>query len=307
MRVLLTGGTGFLGRHVRRGLSRGGHDVHVLSRHAPDPALRIDLADPGWSGLPGGYDLVVHAAGKAHSVPRTAGEAADFFRVNLRGTRRLLEELEGTGEPGSLVFVSSSSVYGREEGRGLTEDAPLLAEDPYGRSKAEAEAVVREWGEARGVTVGILRLPLVIGPDAPGNLEKMIGAIRGKRYAGIGDSSARRSMVLVDDVADVIPTVARTGGTYNLTDGYHPSFREMEEAIAGALGVAPPVRIPLPVARAGGMVGDWIGRLTGKRVPLDRRTVSKMTSTLTLDDARARTHLGWTPRPVLSCPGEWVT
>src|SRR5690606_7779589 len=145
-----------------------------------------------------------------------------------RGTEHLLAALERQARlPEAFVLVSTVAVYGREAGEGLTEATPREAEDPYGLSKRQAEDAVQAWGARHGVRVGIVRLPLVAGTGAPGNLGAMVQAIRRGRYLGIGDGSARRSVVLAADVARVLPAVAERGGTYNLTDGRHPSFAEI--------------------------------------------------------------------------------
>src|SRR5690606_14547418 len=92
---------------------------------------------------------------------------------------------------------------------------------------------------------------------------------------------------------------------YHLTDGVHPSFLEIETAIAGALGCALPRRIPVRAAQLGAAAGDAISRLGGVKFPLTTHTLQKMTSTLTFDDSRARVNLGWTPMPVLQNARKW--
>jgi nucleoside-diphosphate-sugar epimerase len=188
----------------------------------------------------------------------------------------------------------------------LDEDTPRQAADAYGASKREAEDLVLNWAARRGAKAAILRLPLVAGPGAPGNLAAMVRAIRAGRYMGIGRGEARRSMVRAEDVADIAPAAARTGGAYHLTDGCHPSFREIESAISAALGQRPPRRLPAPAARVAAAAGDALGVLLPRAWPLNSRVLRKMTSTLTFSDARARTLLGWNPTPVLERIAEVV-
>jgi nucleoside-diphosphate-sugar epimerase len=305
-RALVTGGTGFVGRAIVRHLRAEGLEVDTLGR-GPECDVVSDLA----SGAPAlgsaSYDLIVHAAGKAHVVPTSDAERAAFYAVNQKGTRNLLAALDQQSTlPNAFVLISTVAVYGLEAGEGIDEEAALLAEDPYGESKAAAERIVRDWGVQRGVRLGILRLPLVAGVAPPGNLGAMIRAMKRGRYMGIGDSTTRRSIVLVDDVAAVIPRVAEVGGIYNLTDGVHPSFAEIEAAIADRLALRRPKHLPLAIARIGGWVGDAVLHVTGRRLPLTSRTVEKMTSTLTLSDDRARNHLEWAPHSVLAQADEWV-
>lgn len=306
MRCLVTGACGFLGRIVSVELESSGIDVDRLDRSIAPGVYSADLV-AGAPALPGeGYDSVFHLAGKAHVVPRTDEERQQFFDVNVQGTANLLKALEQQDRlPESFVLVSTVAVYGRDVGEGLNEDTPRDATDPYGLSKRQAEDLVLEWGERNGVVIGIVRLPLVAGSGAPGNLGAMISAMRRGRYAGIGDGSARRSIVNAIDVAAVLPTVGETGGIYHLTDGQHPSFAEIEAAIARALERPMPRRIPFAVAKMGAAIGDAVVKATGKRFPLTTRSLGKMTSTLTFDDAHARAKLGWAPAPVLANAHEW--
>jgi nucleoside-diphosphate-sugar epimerase len=302
MRSLVTGGTGFIGRYLVDHLRERGDDVVVFVRRPATGAAQVvgDLTDPTLDLGAETFDVVYHVAGQAHVVPATPEEAERFYAVNARGTEHLLAALDRQDTlPEAVVLVSTVAVYGRDEGVLLDEDTPRAATDPYGDSKREAEDLVLDWGERRSVRIGIVRLPLVAGPEAPGNLGAMVRALARRRYLGIGDGTARRSMVWVEDVARILPVLAQRGGVYHLTDGTHPSFAELEAALADALGRRVPRHLPLAVARLGGRVGDVVQRVTGWRPPLTTRTVNKMTTTLTFSDTRARADLGWSPTPVL--------
>ena len=303
---LVTGASGFLGRRLVPILAGLGHEVAVVSR-TPVEGVRTFLGD-----LTGEFNLsgancsqLYHLAGLAHLVPRSEREGRRFFEVNVEGTRNLLRRLDLAGEvPRSAVLVSTVSVYGLESGELLDEDTPRRATDPYGASKAAAEDLVREWGDRRGVRVGVVRLPLVVGRDAPGNFGAMVQALRGGRYFGIGSGTARRSMVLVDDAARALYEVAASGGVFHLTDGRHPSFAEIEKAIASGLGRRSPGHLPLWAGKLAARVGDLAEHVTRFRMPLNSRTLAKMTTTLTFSDQKARRALGWNPRSVVDCiPG----
>jgi len=306
MRCLVSGRSGFLGRYVVDHAKASGWIIDALGRSRASD-ISHDLAD-GPPELPQlGYDVVYHAAGKAHLFPRTEEDKEAFFRVNTQGTANLLTALERQERlPQAFVLVSTMAVYGKERGEAITEEAPREASDPYGLSKIQAEDLALEWGERHGVRIGIVRLPLVAGAGAPGNLGAMISAIRRGRYMGIGGGQAKRSVVLASDVARILPVVAEKGGIYNLTDGHHPTFVEIERAIAGAIGRQAPKHIPLSLASVGARVGDVIVKATGRRFPLTSQALSKMTSTLTFDDSKARRELGWEPAPVLDHVKEWV-
>lgn len=301
MNVLLTGASGFLGSRIYAELAQH-HTITTLGRTpVADRHITADLTQVLPSLAHASFDWVVNAAGKAHSVPRTVAERADYERVNGQGTARLLIALEQMPvPPKALVHVSAVLVYGRLSGELLDETTPLGATDAYGLSKIRAEAAVREWGEQTGVCLSILRLPLVVAERPNGNLATLMSAIRRGYYVRIGDGLARRSMVRADDVAAIIDRAAGVGGTFNLTDGCHPEVRELEDALARYVGREQPIRsVPLAVARAVATIGDGINAVVGRRFPLDTPALQKLTNSLTFSDGLARRQLDWNPRPVL--------
>jgi nucleoside-diphosphate-sugar epimerase len=250
---------------------------------------------------------VVHVAGLAHRTAQNKADADLFYEVNRDGLRHLLCALERSGKlPECFTLISSVAVYGVTEGVLLSETTPRSATDPYGASKREAEDLLNGWAARHGVRVSILRLPLVIGKNAPGNWRRLVKSITANRYCGVGSGSARRSVVLAQDIGPVLPRLARQGGVYHLTDGYHPSLAELEREIAAALLKYRPFRVPLPVARLGARLGDTLNAL-GMHVPFDSLTLSKVTSTLTFSDHKARADLDWKPSFALEHIGEFLT
>src|SRR5215813_3022377 len=299
---LVTGGTGFVGRHLVQNLESRGDAVTLLCRHNTNghKAILGDLTATNFDLSGQSFSTIYHVAGFAHVLPRTQVERERFFEVNVDGTRNLLKKLEQSERlPESFVLVSSVSVYGRDEGELLDETTPRDAVDPYGVSKCQAEDVVLEWGMVHGVRISIVRLPLVVGSDAPGNLGLMINALRRRRYCGVGPGAARRSMVLAADVSRILPAIAKLGGTFNLTDGYHPSFLELEEALCAALDRRPPFRLPIGAVKTAGRAGEVLNSALNLNLPITTAVARKMTSTLTFSDARARRTLGWRPESVL--------
>lgn len=301
-KLLLTGATGFLGRNILPHLSKN-YDVTSTGRSENSEFehryIQCNLAE---EKLPDEkvqhWDVVIHAAGKAHVVPQTDEEKKAFFDVNLEGTKNLAESLEAN-PPKAFVFISTIAVYGLEYGVDITEDAPFSAEDPYGVSKIRAEQFLTKWANKHGVNLSILRLPLVAGPDAPGNLGAMVKGIQTGKYLRIGNGNAKKSMVWAADIAHAIPNLENVSGVYNLTDGHDPSFKELEDAIVKKLDKK--VRsLPKPLAFAIASVGSVINLVFRKRVfPLDRRAYSKITKSLTVDDSKARREFGWNSRRVV--------
>jgi nucleoside-diphosphate-sugar epimerase len=291
MNVLLTGDNGFLGKIIIKTLEKE-CQVYGLSRSSLDYRVCLDKEVPNFHHS---FGMVIHAAGKAHSLPKKDDEKKQFHEVNVIGTENLLKGLEKIFLPKLFVFISSVSVYGQEFGKGIKEENELEAIDPYGLSKIDAEILVVAWCKKHNVVCTILRLPLLVGHNPLGNLGAMIKAIDKGYYFNIAGGNARKSMVLAEDVASFIPRVAIVGGTYNLTDGYHPSFYELSAAIAKFLERKKPFNLPLSVAKLMGHVGDKLG----DTAPINFRKLKKITSDLTFDDTKAREVVGWKPRRVL--------
>ena len=197
--------------------------------------------------------------------------------------------------PKRFVFISSVSVYGSIFGVNLNENCSLLAEDPYGKSKIDAEFVVNKWCEEHNVICTILRLPLIVGENPPGNLGSMIQGIKKGYYFNIAGGNAKKSMVLASDVAKFILRAAEVGGIYNLTDGIHPTFNDLSKSISRNLDKSFVPNMPLFIAKVIAKIGD----IVGNAFPINSDKLSKITSTLTFNDSKARNAFGWNPTPVL--------
>lgn len=291
MKILLTGASGFLGTHIREALKSD--EIITIGRRNADIEMDITIEE---KVLPKA-DLVIHSAGKAHLVPKNQKERDAFFEVNYKGTVNLLNSLEASNAiPGQFVFVSSVSVYGLISGNDINESHPLLAVDPYGLSKIKAEEYIIKWCGRNNVVYTILRLPLLVGKNPVGNLCSMINGIKKGFYFNVGEGASRKSMVLAEDVAKAMPAIAGIGGIYNLTDGIHPSFKELSVCIADCLGKRSPLGLPDNLCKLVAKIGDFLG----DTVPLNSAKLKKITSDLTFDDMKARKLLGWKPTPVLT-------
>lgn len=291
MNILVTGSNGFLGKTIVEILQKK-HQIITLARSSGDYQLPLDKQVPNFKEK---FNLIIHSAGKAHSVPKTAIEKKQFHQVNVIGTQNLLKGLENSAIPQQFVFISSVAVYGKETGTNITEESPLNAKDAYGMSKIEAEKNIFDWCQKNNVICTILRLPLLVGPNPPGNLGAMIKAINKGYYFNIGGGFAKKSMVLTEDVAKIIPVVSKLGGVFNLTDGNHPDFDELSITISKQKKKNKPLNLPLFITKLMGYFGDVVGDCA----PINSLKIKKITSDLTFDDSKARELLGWNPQSVL--------
>ncbi len=236
-RVLVTGGSGFIGRHVVRELTRVGAAVRVvdLQRH-PDPEVAVvqgDLVQAAVreAALQGGFDAIVHLAAVT-SVLRSLEAPELTFRTNVAATAGLLEDARASGVT-ALVFASTNAVAGPTPGAAISEAATLAPLTPYGSTKAAAEMLMSAYTASYGVRCACLRLTNVYGPGMQAKdsiVARLMRAIRlGSTFEVYGDGHQVRDYVHVADVVAAVvlalsgeqwrgPTVIGTGTSLSVLE-----------------------------------------------------------------------------------------
>jgi UDP-glucose 4-epimerase len=303
-RYLVTGCTGFIGRHLVRTLQAGGNDIRGLSRHPqcfPEaPALEViqgDLSKPETlRGLAEDIDTIIHAAGYAHVARDSPGI---HTQITLEGTRHLLAEAEKSGAQ-RFIFISSVKAM-PEPGTGcLDETGTGLPEDEYGLSRRRAEELVLEAGRRTGMQVCILRPALVYGAGCKGNLASMLHWIDRGLFPPVPDTGNCRSMV---DVRDLVRAVmlatekeAAAGKIFLITDGEDYTTRRIYTGMCTALGRSVPQwSAPVPILRALGKIGDAFEAVLGRPVPYNGRTCSRLLDSACYRSVHAASSLGFHP------------
>ena len=263
MRVLVTGGAGFIGSHYVRQVLGGAYptmadaEVVVLDKLtyagneanlapvADSPRLRFvrgDICDPATvSTVLRGVDQVVHFAAESH-VDRSITGAADFVLTNVVGTQVLLQGSLDAGVA-KFVHVSTDEVYGSIEHGSWPEDHPLLPNSPYSASKASSDLLARSFHRTFGLPVCITRCSNNYGPyQFP---EKVIplfvtNLLDGEQVPLYGDGLNMRDWLHVDDHCRGIQLVldgGRAGEVYNIGGGTELTNRELTDKLLAALGV----------------------------------------------------------------------
>ena len=292
MNLLFTGASGFLGTHLMPLLQKV-FQVKTMGLMEEDN-YKVNLATT-IPKIQEEFDVVLHAAGKAHMVPKTESEMNAFFDVNFQGTVNLCKALENSGVPKAFIFVSTVAVYGLEFGENITEEHPLNGDTPYALSKIQAEEYLTDWCARNNVTLGIIRPSLIAGPNPPGNLGDMIRGIKTGKYLSIAGGKARKSVLMVEDIDRLILPLVEKGGIYNVCDDSQPTFRELEILISKQLGLKTPISIPFWLAKSMALVGD----LMGKKTPINSLKLKKITESLTFSNEKAKRELNWQPLDVL--------
>jgi UDP-glucose 4-epimerase len=256
-RVLVTGGSGFIGRHVVADLTGAGAYVRVVDVEShPDPQVAIvegDLAEPAilHASLEGGFDAVVHLAAVT-SVLRSLEHPVLTYRTNVAATANLLEAAREAGA-GSVVFASTNAVTGLVEAPAITESAPLQPLTPYGATKAAAEMLMSAYTASYSLRCACLRLTNVYGPGMRAKdsiVARLMRAIRfGTTFEVYGDGRQVRDYVHVSDViAAVRLALLRDDwhGPMVIGTGASLSVLEVLDAVRNVTGAKLPVRHVAP-------------------------------------------------------------
>src|SRR3989344_4915890 len=237
--VLVTGGTGFIGRHLVSALLKQDANVTVLSRHVPPAGgqgykvIVGDLTRPASiAGICQGMDIVFHLGGYAHAVDQSDGKSEKTnWQVTVEGTKALVEQSLKAGVS-QFVFFSSVKAMGEGGETCLDETAECQPVTSYGKAKREAEKLVLE-AARHGSSSTVLRLPMVYGSGCKGNLPRMIHAVAHGRFPPLPEPGNKRSRVDVRDVVEAAWLAATTpvdaDKKYIVKDGQVYSTRQIYE------------------------------------------------------------------------------
>jgi UDP-glucuronate 4-epimerase len=250
--VLVTGASGFIGRHVVRHLSEAGREVAALDLRMPDlphaTSVRTFTCDIRDGDLPEGtFDTVVHLAALGGVRP-SMERPLDYLSTNVEGTVRLLEWARQRGVK-RFVFASSSSVYGATNGTPSAEDDPLSPCSPYALTKVQGEQWGKFYAEKYGIDFIALRLFAVWGDGQRPDLA--LESFRRKILAGEtitihGDGSQRRDLTHVSDVARAVEQAIAWEGrgfeVFNIGTGRNHSVNDMLRAAEAWTGTTAKVR-----------------------------------------------------------------
>ena len=262
MRILVTGGAGFIGSHVAAKFLRDGHEVEIIDDFNDyyDPAIkRANIASLGGAARlregdirdrdfvrgvlsEGRFDAVVHLAARAGVRP-SVKDPQLYIDTNITGTHHLLEAAHQNGV-GRFLFASSSSVYGLAKKVPFTEDLPLPQTlSPYAATKLAGEQLCGNYAHLYGMKVVCLRFFTVYGPGQRPDLaiHKFTDAIyRGQSIPQYGDGSTRRDYTYIDDIVQGVAGALRYEGQgfdiFNLGENQTTTLSELIIEIEKALG-----------------------------------------------------------------------
>jgi len=308
MKIFVTGASGFVGgAYVKDAAER--HELSAMSRtEASDAKVRTLGATPVRSALGevtpeqiGGAQAIVHCA----AFVEKWGPWADFWRVNVEGTRQLLDAAKRAGVKRFIHIGTEAALFHGQPMRGVDETYPLALKSPYpySRTKAHAEKAVREANDpANDFTTIVLRPRMIWGPDDQTILPAVKAMIAKGRFAWIDGGRIRTSTTYIGNLVQAIELAhgaGRGGEAYFVLDGEPVVFKEFLTRLAAADGFQlPEKQIPGAVVRTIAFTGETLWRLLALSgaPPLTRFEADIMSNDCILSDAKARKEMGYLPR-----------
>jgi nucleoside-diphosphate-sugar epimerase len=304
--ILITGGTGFIGRRLVEVLRAQGTRVRVVARR-PDAAAAVaaaggepilgDLLDPSVAARAmSGVRAVYHLAGRLF---RPGDLAREYERLHVGATLGLVRAAIAQRDIEFFVLCSTTGVHGATGGRQAREDDPGHPENAYERTKARAEQLASIVARRGGLNLVIARPGLVYGPGDR-HLLGWFRSIRGGYYRVIGSGRNAFHPIYIDDlVRALLLTASSANGNcraYHLVGSQPVTMRALSDAIGTAVGRrVPRTHLPRPLAFAMGAVMEALP-VPRRALPLTRSRVRFMTESREYDGSRARQELGFIPR-----------
>lgn len=307
MRILVTGGSGFLGSHVVEQALAAGYEVSCLVRKSSDTSflsrLGVTLVEGALdkaetlAGAVDGIDAIVHCAGLVK-----ARTQAEFDAVHTGGTVALAKAAIEAGRLKRFVHVSTAAVMGvgKKGTKHLIEDTPTPV-TMYAKSKLAAERALLELKDQLPIT--ILRPPAIYGPRDREILAFFQMVRRTRMAFRMGHSLQSVSMVFGPDCAKAcVASITKdvpSGARYFVDDGYTYTFEDMAHAIAAAyeIGLLGAPRLPIPLVKTAALASELFGRVADKTMMFTRDKLPELLMQHFVVDGQAtQKDLGWKPQ-----------
>ena len=292
MNICLIGGSGFVGSHLIEKL-KGNHALTIIDKEVIPEfrsfTIQGDIRDRNFLNEKlSGFDLVIHLAAehKDNVAPTSL-----YYDVNVEGTKHILEAMDKNGIS-KIIFTSSVAIYGLDK-ENPDEDHPHNPFNDYGKSKWQAEEVLRDWFQrsSEEKVLSIVRPTVIFGEENRGNVYNLLNQIVSGRFLMIGKGDNKKSMAYVGNIVSFIEYLINNQDgyqVYNYADKPDLSTKELIRIIEESLSVkTPPIRMPYLLGLLGGYGFDLLAKLSGKTLPVSSVRVKKFCATTQFNASKA--------------------
>lgn len=296
MQIVVTGASGYIGSRLCSKLIVCGFDVTGIMRspsaqlHKAIKQVTIDITNPeGLEQALFGQDVVIHLAGLAHQTKSQTGD--EFARYQAINTKATLDvaKMALAANVKHFIYFSSIHVNGKNSNNGrFTVDSVPQPQGPYAVSKLKAEVELQELAGSTDMTLTIIRPTLVYGPNAPGNMKKLLRIVKSGCPLPLAGLDNRKSFIALENLISFVLAILgnreKAKGLFLLADNEIVSTTDLIDALAKGMNKRPFMfRLP-DHAR------DMLNRIPGISGPLDQ-----LCSSLEVDNSHARKELDWNP------------
>lgn len=298
MKILITGATGFVGKHLVSLLAEQGHQLLLATRRQTTSSLATVVIDnidtfEHWDRHLQGIDVVIHLAAMVHQMNDKAEANSYYQQTNFSATSRLAESAVACGVK-RFIFLSTIKVHGEATAAGQTftaADIPSPTEG-YAESKFEAEMSLKRLSAASGLELVIIRPPLVYGPGVKANFLRLLDLGRSGFALPFAGLHNHRDMVSVDNLCDLIACCIEdhraAGNTFLVSDGIAYSTADIIASTRSVLG------LPRRLFYFPPWLLRWLLVLVGKKSLADR-----LLGSLQVDISATEQTLNWSPKYTL--------
>ena len=304
MKALITGASGFIGKHLVKRLLEDGNHVKCLVRKNSNiehlnnvEFVYGDLRDKeSLKKAVRDVDIVYHLGAVLGSK---AENKKIIWEVNVEGTRNLLEA-SFNGRIKKFIFFSSFLVYGYTK-NAATEETPYTAETTYyGESKRKGEEIVEEY-KKKGMNTVIVQPSIIHGPGLDFGFASLFPAVQKGRFLFIGGGNNLEQLGYIDNLIDGVILAAKKnnaiGQKYIIGDSEILTFNEIVNEISNILNVnIPKVHVPEKIARISVFPLNVLSKITGINPPLDHKRINFMTKNQAGSIEKAKRELGYKPK-----------
>lgn len=310
MKILITGGSGFIAGYFHRDLSALGHELVNLDLVEPSGPqagmayVKGDIRDPkALDRAMEGVDMVVNLAAAHHDF---GIEHDTYYSVNEHGSQQVCDAMDRAGIR-DAIFYSTVAVYG-DAPTPHEETAPTAPNSPYGGSKLKGEGVFRRWAEkGDGRRALVIRPTVTFGVHNFANMYSLIRQIDSGKYFRFGAGTNIKSLSYVENIVDATLFLKGLNEAkpnrdigdfeiFNYIDKPDLTSTEISNTVSACLSRKPAPGVPYALGMMMGLPFDVVIKLTGKNLPISTARVKKMFKTETKFEADKLLGVGYTPK-----------